>query len=81
MDAIVYATEKAACIEKGFVLVDFPHTLHEAQLLSERGINPHPVFIMTLPLQQVVNRCKPGPGFANDESVLLRRISVKKENY
>jgi len=43
-------------------------------MLAEKGINPHPLFITTLPLEEVVKRSKPGPGFDNDDRVLLKRI-------
>ena len=81
VDAVAYASEKAECVEKGFVIVDFPHTLQEAQMLAEKGINPHPLFITTLPLEEVVKRSKPGPGFDNDDRVLLKRIQLKRQHH
>jgi adenylate kinase family enzyme/YHS domain-containing protein len=37
------------CVTKGWVLDDFPATVQQARLLTEKGVCPHSVFCVTLP--------------------------------
>jgi len=49
VEALQFRLSFHDCVTKGWVLDDFPATVQQARLLTEKGVCPHSVFCVTLP--------------------------------
>ncbi|XP_042537075.1 adenylate kinase 8 [Dipodomys spectabilis] len=48
--------EKQDCLQKGWVLHDFPRDLDQAHLLCTKGFSPNRVFFLNVPLDSILER-------------------------
>jgi adenylate kinase family enzyme len=67
------------CVEKGFVLEDFPRTRKQAVLLAEAGVTPSTVLALRITNEHCYKRSQDMAKFANNRIVLSHKIDAWRQ--